>query len=234
LRANQLLEPALGRKPQNLLHIICYPPTHELRRQQNEQSSTKDFIIKLLQKLDIWTLRETLIEFKLLVELEKSTNQKDHRLTEYTVECLAKTTIDYLIDADKPQPSQIATSLAANQQQLQRSLSNMDANVSSAPPRSIESEPPASMQNPNSVDSGGDHPPPPPPSHHASATAANSIISPQSNAPLGAGNQDSTGDVAGMDVDDLPPGSVAATAASNPAHVVPGSIDDDIGKSSFS
>lgn len=77
LKPNQLLEPALQRKSQNLLHIICYPPNHEIRR-QTEQSCTKDFIIKLLQKLDIWTLRESLIEFKLMVELDK---QKDHRIT---------------------------------------------------------------------------------------------------------------------------------------------------------
>lgn len=76
LKSNQLLEPALNRKAQNLLHIIFYPPTHEFRR-QTEQSCTKDFIIKLFQKLDIWTLRESLIEFKLMLELER---QKDHRI----------------------------------------------------------------------------------------------------------------------------------------------------------
>jgi mediator of RNA polymerase II transcription subunit 12 len=70
LKANQLLEPALGRRAQNLLHIICYPQSHDLRK-QNEQSSTKDFIRNILQNLDIWTLRESLLEFKLMIELEK-------------------------------------------------------------------------------------------------------------------------------------------------------------------
>ena len=43
LRTNQLLESAIGRKAQNLFHIIAYPRSHYLRK-QNEQSSTKDFI----------------------------------------------------------------------------------------------------------------------------------------------------------------------------------------------
>lgn len=98
LRPNQLLEPALERRAQNLLHIICYPRSHHLRK-QNEQSSTKDFIKNILQNLDIWTLRESLLEFKLIIELPK---QKDNYY-EYFVECLAKTTVDFLIDPDKSQ-----------------------------------------------------------------------------------------------------------------------------------
>jgi mediator of RNA polymerase II transcription subunit 12 len=74
LKTNQLLEPALGRRAQSLLHIICYPRNHHLRK-QNEQSSTKDFIKTILQNLDIWTLRESLLEFKLMIELQK---QKDN------------------------------------------------------------------------------------------------------------------------------------------------------------
>lgn len=46
LNQNQLLEPALGRRAQNLLHIICYPRSHHLRK-QNEQSSTKVLTILL-------------------------------------------------------------------------------------------------------------------------------------------------------------------------------------------
>ena len=97
LKANQLLEPALGRRAQNLLHIICYPRSANHIRKQSEQSSTKDFIKSLLTNLDLWTLRESLLEFKLMFELEK---QKD-RYFEYFVECLAKTTVDYLIDTER-------------------------------------------------------------------------------------------------------------------------------------
>ena len=66
-------------------------------RKQNEQSSTKDFIKSMLQNLDLWTLRESLLEFKLMFELEK---QKE-RYHEYFVECLAKTTVEFLIDPDR-------------------------------------------------------------------------------------------------------------------------------------
>ena len=108
LKQNQLLEPALGRRAQSLLHIICYPRSHCLRKQND--SSTKDFIKNILQNLDIWTLRESLLEFKLMIELQK---QKDSYY-EYFVECLAKTTVDFLIDPEKPSPSALAnaTSLA--------------------------------------------------------------------------------------------------------------------------
>jgi hypothetical protein len=75
LKTNQLLEPALGRKAQNLLHIICYPAQHYLRK-QTEQSSTKDFIRNILNDLDIWNLRESLLEFKLMIELEKQKTQE--------------------------------------------------------------------------------------------------------------------------------------------------------------
>jgi hypothetical protein len=126
LKPNQLLEPALGRRAQNLLHIICYPHSHQLRK-QNEQSSTKDFIKNILQNLNLWTLRESLLEFKLMFELEK---QKD-RYYEYFVECLAKTTVDYLIDPEKSlQQShfQSSVSVSTNQhssfnQKVQRSNS---------------------------------------------------------------------------------------------------------------
>lgn len=97
LNPTQLLEPTLGRRAQTLLHIICYPRTHHLRR-QNEQASTKDFIKNILQNLDIWTLRESLLEFKVRIELQK---QKDSYY-EYFIECLAKTTVDFLIDPEKP------------------------------------------------------------------------------------------------------------------------------------
>jgi len=97
LNPTQLLEPALGRRAQTLLHIICYPRTHHLRR-QNEQASTKDFIKNILLNLDIWTLRESLLEFKVRIELQK---QKDSYY-EYFIECLAKTTVDFLIDPEKP------------------------------------------------------------------------------------------------------------------------------------
>lgn len=73
LKANQLLEPALGRRAQNLLHTICYSQSHEFRRQS--ELATKDLIRNILQKLEIWTLRESLLEFKLLVELEKQQNK---------------------------------------------------------------------------------------------------------------------------------------------------------------
>ena len=74
LKTNQLLEAALGRKAQNLLHIICYPPTHYIRK-MNEQAATKDFIRIILQNLDIWNLREALLEFKLMIELERQKEQ---------------------------------------------------------------------------------------------------------------------------------------------------------------
>lgn len=127
LKTNQLLEPALGRRAQNLLHIICYPRNHHLRK-QNEQSSTKDFIKNILQNLDIWTLRESLLEFKLMIELQK---QKDNHF-EYFVECLAKTTVDFLIDPEKSQQSTITRSLSNNasnqqQQQLQQDLALIEA-----------------------------------------------------------------------------------------------------------
>ncbi|CAF0769772.1 unnamed protein product, partial [Brachionus calyciflorus] len=118
LKTNQLLEPALGRRAQNLLHIICYPQSHELRK-QNEQSSTKDFIRNILQNLDIWTLRESLLEFKLMIELEK---QKE-RYYEYAVECLAKTTVDFLIDPEKTTQSSSSN--------LSRSTSQIDASQDS-------------------------------------------------------------------------------------------------------
>jgi len=115
LKTNQLLEPALGRRAQNLLHIICYPRSHHLRK-QNEQSSTKDFIKNILQNLDIWTLRESLLEFKLMIELQK---QKDSHY-EYFVECLAKTTVDFLIDPDKSQTQVTIIRSLSNQQQQQQ------------------------------------------------------------------------------------------------------------------
>jgi hypothetical protein len=114
---------------QNLLHIICYPRNHHLRK-QNEQSSTKDFFKNILQNLDIWTLRESLLEFKLMIELQK---QKDNHF-EYFVECLAKTTVDFLIDPEKSQQSTITRSLSNNssnqqqqQQQLQQDLALIEA-----------------------------------------------------------------------------------------------------------
>lgn len=66
------------------------------------------------------------------------------------MECLAKTTIDFLIDTDKPQPQLAPPS-------IQRSLSNIDAAnfpLGCGPPKSIESASEPSTQNPNSVDSG--------------------------------------------------------------------------------
>ena len=82
---------------QNLLQIIFYPHMSHHSRKQNEQSSTKDFIKSMLQNLDLWTLRESLLEFKLMYELEKQ-KEKYH---EYFVECLAKTTVEFLIDPDR-------------------------------------------------------------------------------------------------------------------------------------
>lgn len=72
LKPNLLLEPALGRKAQNLLHVIYYPPTHYMRTKQNELSAAKDFVLFILQNLNIWNMRESLLELKLLTELEKS------------------------------------------------------------------------------------------------------------------------------------------------------------------
>lgn len=63
---------------------------------------------------------------------------------------MAKTTIDYLIDTDKPQPQ---AQPQVPPPAIQRSLSNID-NTCGLPPKSIESEAPMSTQNPNSVDSG--------------------------------------------------------------------------------
>lgn len=126
LKANQLLEPALGRRAQNLLHIICYPQSHDLRK-QNDQSSTKDFIRNILQNLDVWTLRESLLEFKLMIELEK---QKE-RFYEYAVECLAKTTVDFLIDQEKS-PGSVSNT-------LHRSISQVDV-INTQPSVSSESQ----------------------------------------------------------------------------------------------
>lgn len=124
LKTNQLLEPALGRRAQSLLHIICYPRNHHLRK-QNEQSSTKDFIKNILQNLDIWTLRESLLEFKLMIELQK---QKDNHY-EYFVECLAKTTVDFLIDPDKPQPViNRSISCSSNQQDTASNEAGSESN----------------------------------------------------------------------------------------------------------
>ena len=95
LKSNQLLETALGRNAQNLLHIICYPQPHELRK-QNEQTSTKDFIRYILENLNIWTFRESLLEFKLMIELEK---QRD-RYYDFAIDVFAKTTVEFLIDPD--------------------------------------------------------------------------------------------------------------------------------------
>ena len=120
LKQNQLLEPALGRRAQNLLHIIFYPQSHHLRK-QNEQSSTKDFIKNMLQNLDLWTLRESLLEFKLMLELEK---QKD-RYYEYFLECLAKTTVEFLIDPEKSGTSPSVP--AANTLSRSISISNVEA-----------------------------------------------------------------------------------------------------------
>lgn len=61
---------------------------------------------------------------------------------------MAKTTIDFLIDTDKPQPQPPS---------IQRSLSNIDAAnfpLGCGPPKSIESTSEQSTKNPNSVDSG--------------------------------------------------------------------------------
>lgn len=123
LKVNQLLEPALGRRAQILLHIIFYPRNHYLRK-QNEQTSTKDFIKIILQNLDIWTLRESLLEFKLMIELQK---QKDNPF-EYFVECLAKTTVDFLLDPDKPaQPPFISRSISSNSSNQQEMMFTEDS-----------------------------------------------------------------------------------------------------------
>lgn len=127
LKQNQLLEPALGRRAQNLLHIICYPQTHHLRKLQNEQCATKDFIKYILQTLDIWTLRESLLEFKLMIELQKT---KDSHC-EYFIECLAKTTVDFLIDPEKQPPPPPSTSSTASTISSSGAYSYMKANAMS-------------------------------------------------------------------------------------------------------
>ncbi len=169
LRPNQLLEPALNRRAQNLLHIICYPQNHYMRKHNEHSSSTKDFIRNILQNLNIWNLRESILEFKLMIELEK---QKE-RYYEYTVECLAKTTVDFLIDnSDKEKlpgsssstnASASSSSTNLHHQSIQRSLSNMDnannddeMNVgSTSGPASLKSPPNSlkSIENPPTVES---------------------------------------------------------------------------------
>ena len=71
LKPVHLLESAL-QKPQTLLRIICYPENHHLRNINDQITSTKDVIRNVLQNLDIWTLRESLLELKLMIETHKS------------------------------------------------------------------------------------------------------------------------------------------------------------------
>jgi mediator of RNA polymerase II transcription subunit 12 len=71
LKPVHLLESALL-KPQTLLRIICYPENHHLRNINDQITSTKDVIRNILQNLDIWTLRESLLELKLMIETQKS------------------------------------------------------------------------------------------------------------------------------------------------------------------
>jgi len=149
LKQNQLLEPALGRRAQSLLHIICYPRSHHLRK-QNEQASTKDFIKNILQNLDIWTLRESLLEFKLMIELQI---QKDNYY-EYFVECLAKTTVDFLIDPDKSSKASAASggSGGGGSSNGSRSRYVRSKSVNS---KDNNNEDATSEKNPNSVQEAG-------------------------------------------------------------------------------
>lgn len=164
------------------------------------------------------------------------------------MECLAKTTIDYLIDTEKPQLPQPPPT-------IQRSLSNLDAfggcgsgGIGSAgPPKSIESasEMPLSTQNPNSVDSGlgsgaGDQ------SVNAATTASTTtaggtttnalagsvsstniapLISPSNNSadapllpPTSVAGENSSANVAADGLDDMAPNSVAG-ATSGAIHI---------------
>jgi hypothetical protein len=96
-------------------------------RKQNEQSSTKDFIKSMLQNLDLWTLRESLLEFKLMYELEKQ-KEKYH---EYFVECLAKTTVEFLIDPDRSttsSTSESGTSSSSNAKSGTTNIQNKNLN----------------------------------------------------------------------------------------------------------
>lgn len=72
LMPNHLCEAALGKGPQKLWRIICYPENHQLRNINDQVMSTKDVIRNILQNLDIWSLRESLLEFKLMIEMQKS------------------------------------------------------------------------------------------------------------------------------------------------------------------
>ncbi len=143
LKQNQLLEPALGRRAQSLLHIICYPRAHHLRK-QNEQSSTKDFIKNILQSLDIWTLRESLLELKLMIELQ---TQKDNYY-EYFVECLAKTTVDFLIDPDKPSQAKASGGSSGSRYARSKSVTSKENNNNN-------NEDATSERNPSSVQEAG-------------------------------------------------------------------------------
>lgn len=72
LAPNHLCEAALGKGPQKLWRIICYPENHQLRNINDQVMSTKDVIRNILQNLDIWSLRESLLELKLMIEMQKS------------------------------------------------------------------------------------------------------------------------------------------------------------------
>lgn len=128
---------------------------------------------------------------------------------------MAKTTVDYLIDTDKPLglTSSSSSSAAVVQQpnQLQRSLSNLDTSL---PPKSIE---PENLQNPNSVESGSDSATPNN-NQSASNNGNAALISP----PNSSGELPVTSTTAGnhMDLDDCAPNSVA------PAVVPSNSLDD--------
>ncbi len=158
LKPNQLLESALNRKAQNLLHIICYPKAYHLRKQQ-EQASNKDFTKNILQNLDLWNLRESLLEFKLMIELEK---QKENRYYEYFIECLAKTTVDFLIDSDTQmqntpssssnQSVQRSNSVLSNSNQISEPLSNEPATQASTDENSQ-----TQLANPSSVHNLNEH-----------------------------------------------------------------------------
>lgn len=91
LKQNHLCEAALGKGPQKLWRIICYPEYHQLRNINDQCMSTKEIIRNILLNLDMWTLRESLMEFKLMIEMQ----------IEYFVDCLAKTTVDLLIYPEK-------------------------------------------------------------------------------------------------------------------------------------
>jgi predicted transcriptional regulator with HTH domain len=79
------------------LRIICYPENHHLSNISDQIRSTKDDIRNILQNLDKWTLRESLLELKLTIVTQKV---KDFHYVSYIKKRSLKIITFFLFEKD--------------------------------------------------------------------------------------------------------------------------------------